>query len=109
MCPGIAVATLDGDTPYAKRPPIISSAHVILTNPDMLHCSILPQHPKFAALLRGLRFVVVDEAHMYLLIYTYQRSRTELRALNSWISHVSEQLVHTYVRVYTYGLFPYNR
>ena len=31
----------------------------------MLHVSILPQHPKFAVLLRHLVFVVVDEAHMY--------------------------------------------
>jgi DEAD/DEAH box helicase domain-containing protein len=65
VCPGIVVATLDGDTPYRERPAIINGAHVILSNPDMLHVSILPKHPKFATLLGQLAFVVVDEAHMY--------------------------------------------
>ena len=64
VCPGIRVDTLDGDTAYADRPGIVAGAHVILTNPDMLHVSILPQHKKFAVLLRHLAFVVVDEAHM---------------------------------------------
>jgi DEAD/DEAH box helicase domain-containing protein len=48
VCPGIRVETLDGDTSFRDRPSIIAGAHVILTNPDMLHVSILPQHPKFA-------------------------------------------------------------
>ena len=65
VCPGIRVDTLDGDTAFADRPGIVAGAHVILTNPDMLHVSILPQHKKFAVLLRHLAFVVVDEAHMY--------------------------------------------
>ena len=43
---------------------MIDTAHVLLTNPDMLSTSILPNHPKFSRLLKALRYVVVDEAHM---------------------------------------------
>ncbi|KAJ1484244.1 P-loop containing nucleoside triphosphate hydrolase protein, partial [Baffinella frigidus] len=58
-------AVLDGDTPHSKRPGIVRGASVVLTNPDMLHVSILPRHKDHAALLSSLKFVVIDEAHMY--------------------------------------------
>ena len=38
---------------------------MLITNPDMLHQSLLPVHAQFARLLRALRYVVVDEAHAY--------------------------------------------
>jgi len=59
------VATFDGDTPQAERAEIRKQARVILTNPDMLHIGILPNHQSWARLLRHLRYVVVDEAHTY--------------------------------------------
>ncbi len=40
-------------------------AHLLITNPDMLHCSILPVHKQFGRLLANLRYVVVDEGHAY--------------------------------------------
>ena len=40
-------------------------AQLLITNPDMLHCSILPVHGQFARLLANLRYVVVDEGHAY--------------------------------------------
>lgn len=40
-------------------------AALLITNPDMLHCSILPVHKSFARLLAHLRYVVVDEGHAY--------------------------------------------
>jgi DEAD/DEAH box helicase domain-containing protein len=57
--------TFDGDTPQAERAEIRERARVILTNPDMLHLGILPNHQSWSRFLRRLRYVVVDEAHIY--------------------------------------------
>jgi ATP-dependent helicase YprA (DUF1998 family) len=59
------VDVYDGDTPMAMRPAIRSRARLLITNPDMLHVSILPCHASFASFLANLRYVVVDEGHMY--------------------------------------------
>jgi len=59
------LATFDGDTPREERSEIRKRARIILTNPDMLHIGILPNHQFWARLLRQLRYVVVDEAHTY--------------------------------------------
>jgi len=58
-------ATFDGDTPQAERAGIRKRARVLLTNPDMLHLGILPNHQPWSRLLRNLKYVVVDEAHIY--------------------------------------------
>ena len=63
--PGVRAATLDGDTPREERQWIRAHANYILTNPDMLHFSVLPGHRNWAHFLRHLQFVVVDEAHVY--------------------------------------------
>ena len=55
----------DGDTPTAQRRRIRGEANLVLSNPDMLHASIMPYHPKWAAFFSELRFVVVDEVHTY--------------------------------------------
>jgi len=57
--------TFDGDTPLEQRAGIRRQTRVVLTNPDMLHLGILPNHQSWSRLLRHLRYVVVDEAHMY--------------------------------------------
>ena len=57
--------TFDGDTPKGERAEIRKRARVILSNPDMLHVGILPNHQYWSRLLRHLRYVVVDEAHTY--------------------------------------------
>ena len=57
--------TFDGDTPRTERAEIRKRARVILTNPDMLHLGILPNHRYWSRLLRQLRYVVIDEAHNY--------------------------------------------
>jgi DEAD/DEAH box helicase domain-containing protein len=59
------VFTYDGDTPQDARRAIRTRAHVVLSNPDMLHSGILPHHPRWAKLFENLRFVVVDELHAY--------------------------------------------
>ena len=59
------LATFDGDTPSAERSGIRRKARIILTNPDMLHFGILPNHRSWSRLLRHLEYVVIDEAHSY--------------------------------------------
>jgi len=63
--PGLLPALYDGDTPMAQRDWVRSNANWILTNPDMVHRGILPQHARWARLLKSLRFVVIDECHYY--------------------------------------------
>jgi len=58
-------ATFDGDTPLGERNEIRQDARIILTNPDMLHLGIMPNHKVWAKLLRNLKYVVIDEAHIY--------------------------------------------
>jgi len=58
-------AIYDGDTPRAERAAIRKRANVVLTNPDMLHMGILPNHRAWADLFGNLAVVVVDEAHVY--------------------------------------------
>jgi DEAD/DEAH box helicase domain-containing protein len=63
--PEIGVFTYDGDTPSDARRAIRGKAHVVLSNPDMLHSGILPHHPRWAKLFENLKFVVIDELHAY--------------------------------------------
>lgn len=63
--PGVRVATYDGDTPTDERRWIRRHAGLVLTNPDMLHAGMLPAHEAWAGFWRGLRYVVVDECHVY--------------------------------------------
>ena len=60
-----SAATYDGDTPQAVRSRIRRTARVLLTNPDMLHAAILPNHPLWAEFFRHLQYVIIDEAHTY--------------------------------------------
>ena len=55
----------DGDTPTAQRRRIKAEANLVLSNPDMLHASILPYHPKWSRFFSELRYVVLDEVHTY--------------------------------------------
>jgi len=61
----IGVFTYDGDTPADARRAIRGKAHVVLSNPDMVHSGILPHHPRWAKLFENLRFVIIDELHAY--------------------------------------------
>ncbi|MGE3841747.1 MAG: DEAD/DEAH box helicase [Vicinamibacterales bacterium] len=61
----VGVFTYDGDTPQDARRAIRAQAHVVLSNPDMLHSGILPHHPRWAKLFENLRYVVIDELHAY--------------------------------------------
>ncbi|EGP88145.1 uncharacterized protein MYCGRDRAFT_40769 [Zymoseptoria tritici IPO323] len=57
--------TFDGDTPFTDRNYIRDEARIIFTNPDMLHLTILPQEESWRTFLKNLRFVVMDELHVY--------------------------------------------
>ena len=58
-------ATYDGDTAGDERSGIRKRARIVLTNPDMLHVGILPNHKAWDRFLRRLKYVVLDEAHVY--------------------------------------------
>lgn len=55
----------DGDTPTDARPTIRERSRLVVTNPDMLHQAILPNHAKWGRMLRNLHFIIIDEAHSY--------------------------------------------
>ena len=61
----VRAATFDGDTPFEERDWVRRFASLVLTNPDMVHRTLLPRHGDFGRFLRGLRYVVVDECHTY--------------------------------------------
>lgn len=59
------VETFDGDTPMEYRNMIRDEARIIFTNPDMLHITILSRESAWRTFLQNLKFVVVDELHVY--------------------------------------------
>jgi DEAD/DEAH box helicase domain-containing protein len=61
----VACATYDGDTPAPIRASIRSAGQIVVTNPDMLHAAILPHHTKWFQLFEQLRYIVIDELHVY--------------------------------------------
>ncbi|MBA2537434.1 MAG: DEAD/DEAH box helicase, partial [Actinobacteria bacterium] len=63
--PRLRPAIYDGDTESERRWQIRKWANLILTNPDMLHVGVLPHHDRWGDVLQNLRYVVVDEAHVY--------------------------------------------
>ncbi len=58
-------STFDGDTPQWERTEIKRSAEIVLSNPDMVHLGILPNHRSWSGLLSRLKYIVIDEAHIY--------------------------------------------
>ncbi|MFA4029021.1 MAG: hypothetical protein GDYSWBUE_001603 [Candidatus Fervidibacterota bacterium] len=61
----VPAGVYDGDTPIAERRRIREVCSLVFTNPDMLHSGILPNHKLWRRFLRGLKFVVLDELHVY--------------------------------------------
>lgn len=57
--------TYDGDTPANIRQKVRKAGHIVITNPDMLHSAILPHHTKWVSLFENLKYVVIDELHIY--------------------------------------------
>jgi DEAD/DEAH box helicase domain-containing protein len=63
--PRLRAAIYDGDTDTERRWQIRKWANLVLTNPDMLHVGVLPHHDRWGDVLSNLRYVIVDEAHVY--------------------------------------------
>ncbi|CAB4311520.1 unnamed protein product [Prunus armeniaca] len=59
------IGVYDGDTTQEERTWLRRNSTLLITNPDMLHVSILPHQRRFARILENIRFVVIDEAHIY--------------------------------------------
>lgn len=57
--------TYDGDTSSNIRQKIRKAGHIVITNPDMLHSAILPHHTKWVSLFENLKYIVIDELHIY--------------------------------------------
>ncbi len=62
---GVTATVYDGDTPGDARRLARERCRIVLTNPDMLHAGILPNHTKWVSTFQGLRYVVLDELHTY--------------------------------------------
>jgi DEAD/DEAH box helicase domain-containing protein len=62
---GANAMVFDGDTPGDARRAVRERCRIVLTNPDMLHAGILPNHARWASLFQGLKYVVLDELHTY--------------------------------------------
>ncbi|MDR0601750.1 MAG: DEAD/DEAH box helicase [Treponema sp.] len=65
--PGLPIkaVTYDGDTPESLRIAARDTGRIVISNPDMLHAGILPNHPKWIKFFSNLKYVVIDEAHVY--------------------------------------------
>ncbi len=88
--PGLIASTYDGDLPNNLRSRVRNRSNVILTNPDMLHYGILPNHRLWESFLSRLAFVVVDEMH-YLRGMFGSHSAQILRRLRRLAAHYGSQ------------------
>jgi len=61
----VKICTYDGDTPGSLRISARKSGRIIISNPDMLHSGILPNHPKWIEFFKSLKYIVLDEVHTY--------------------------------------------
>ncbi len=71
----------DGDTPSSIRQAARRNGRLIVTNPDMLHTGILPNHPKWIKIFDGLKYIVLDEIHTYRGVF------------GSHLSHIMKRLL----------------
>ncbi|KOM40108.1 hypothetical protein LR48_Vigan04g030600 [Vigna angularis] len=81
------IGIYDGDTSQSERMWLRDNSRLLITNPDMLHISILPHHQQFSRILSNLRFVVIDETHTYKGAFG-SHTALILRRLKRLCSHV---------------------
>jgi len=82
--------TYDGDTPQTLRRRLRNAGHFILTNPDMLHQGILPNHARWNRFFTHLKFVVIDEVHAYRGVFGSHLANV-LRRLERICGHYGSQ------------------
>lgn len=63
--PQVRIGVYDGDTPKSQRSAMRRTAHLVISNPDMLHVGVLPGHENWGTFLKSLRLIVIDEMHSY--------------------------------------------
>ncbi|HTO01137.1 MAG TPA: DEAD/DEAH box helicase [Microthrixaceae bacterium] len=84
--PGLTAATYDGDCTPEERSWVRGNANVLLTNPEMLHQAILANHQRWSSFLSRLKYVVVDELHVFRGIFGTHMSHV-MRRLRRLIRH----------------------
>ena len=84
--PQVKAAVYDGDTPRSERPLIRRNANLVMTNPDMLHLSLLADHARWADFFLRLSLIVVDEAHVCRGVFGSHVAMT-LRRLRRLVAH----------------------
>ncbi|UCG52454.1 MAG: DEAD/DEAH box helicase [Candidatus Latescibacterota bacterium] len=89
----LRTGTYDGDTPPATRRKLKNEANVLLTNPDMLHSGILPNHGSWAHFFSNLKYVVIDEIHTYRGVFGSNVSHV-LNRLNRICNHYGAEPVY---------------
>ena len=89
----VRTGTYDGDTPPTTRRKLTNEANVLLTNPDMLHSGILPNHGTWAHFFSRLKFVVIDEIHAYRGVFGSNVSHV-LNRLNRICAHYGSEPVY---------------
>ncbi|MEW6753067.1 MAG: DEAD/DEAH box helicase [Candidatus Latescibacterota bacterium] len=82
--------TYDGDTPASQRRRLRDSGSVVLSNPDMLHQGILPQHARWNRFFARLRYVVIDEIHAYRGVFGSHLANV-MRRLHRICAHYGSQ------------------
>ncbi|HSM25626.1 MAG TPA: DEAD/DEAH box helicase, partial [Anaerolineaceae bacterium] len=83
----------DGDTPKELRSTIRKNSQIILTNPDMLHFGILPNHDLWETFIENLKYVILDEAHIYNGIFGSHVANV-LRRLKRIVSLYNKKLIY---------------
>lgn len=61
----LSAGIYDGDTPSSQRQLIRKQANLVFTNPDMVHLGILPHHTMWSGFFSNLKYVIIDEVHIY--------------------------------------------
>ena len=90
----LSANTYDGDTPVTLRAKLREESSILLTNPDTLHLSMLPDHPRWREFISNLKFVVIDEAHAYTGAFGAHVAFVLRRLIRVCMSHgVSPRLV----------------
>eukprot|EP01084_Bolivina_argentea_P152864 266577_1 len=65
----ISCECYDGDTPFNVRRNILECTNIILTNPDIIHQTLLPNHSKYKTLFSNISFIIIDESHCYSSVF----------------------------------------
>ena len=77
----VPVYTFDGDTPSSIRTAARQGGRIIITNPDMLHTGVLPNHTKWIEFFQNVKYIILDELHTYTGVFGSQMANLMRRVL----------------------------